>query len=222
VEEDQVENVPALFNVDTSKCAGGDKCGEIKVWVEGPPGAAEVPVKVKKGANGLWDVEYLPSKPGIYIVNVTLDDIHVPGSPFTITVEGGPVLGGGGKIQIYFTTTTSNAKTRKDQNWLQKLLETREIHLRDDWVPWFPVDLIPPKEKNPEEHARLTKLRDDIFAKAGSKIMPMMFINDQYVGGIKEVAELEENGKLYALFDYNKNKKERDAKKAAAAAAKKK
>eukprot|EP00004_Rigifila_ramosa_P018140 TRINITY_DN4481_c0_g1_i1.p1 TRINITY_DN4481_c0_g1~~TRINITY_DN4481_c0_g1_i1.p1 ORF type:complete len:544 (+),score=140.23 TRINITY_DN4481_c0_g1_i1:212-1633(+) len=186
-------NVPTNFQVDTSKCVGG---GEIKVWIDGPEGADPAEVKVIRKDAGHWEVDYTPKAPGLYLINVTLDGIHVPGSVFCVSIQGGPSLGGEGKLRVYFSTTTSNAKTRKDQNALQKLLESREVHLRPDWEPWVPVDIGMDKE-----------LRDLIFQKAGTKIMPMLFIDDNYVGGYAEIVKMEQEGKFYGLLAFADRKK---------------
>ena len=45
-------------------------------------------------------------------------------------------------------------------------------------------------------------MRDNIFAKAGSKIMPLLFIDDEFIGDWKKVEELSENGLLLKLFDW--------------------
>ena len=44
--------------------------------------------------------------------------------------------------------------------------------------------------------------RDKIFEKAdGKRMMPMLFVDDEYIGSYDEVLALEESGKLDAIIN---------------------
>jgi hypothetical protein len=89
-------------------------------------------------------VEYTPKIPGDYQVHVTLNGEHIPGSIFHVTVLEDLSLGGEGKIRIFYSTTSaSNEKSRP----LQELLEKKKVHLRPDFEPWIPVDIMEPKDR---------------------------------------------------------------------------
>lgn len=45
--------------------------------------------------------------------------------------------------------------------------------------------------------------RDAVFKKAGTRNLPIVFIDDKYVGDFDTVATLEENGKLNSLLKFN-------------------
>ncbi len=49
-----------------------------------------------------------------------------------------------------------------------------------------------------------TEFRNKLFAKAGTKLVPQLWIDDEFVGGYDKVLELEESGKLDPLLEYNK------------------
>lgn len=44
--------------------------------------------------------------------------------------------------------------------------------------------------------------RDKMFAKAGTRITPMLFVDDEYIGGWEEVAELDEAGQFERIMEY--------------------
>ncbi len=177
---------PAQFKVENPQ-----KQGKLKVWVEGPTSEAEVHVK-HNAATGVYDVEYRPKEPGIYKVNVTLDDQHVPGSVFTVVIEKELSLGGEGKIRVYYSTTTSQAKVRQDTQNLQRLLADKSVHLRPDFEPWIPVDVMTPEQ------------RSMVWAKAGHRRLPMVFINDHYIGDYDTCVDLENRGHLDDLISYSR------------------
>jgi glutaredoxin-related protein len=41
-----------------------------------------------------------------------------------------------------------------------------------------------------------------MFAKAGTRITPMLFVDDEYIGGWEEVAELDEAGQFERIMEY--------------------
>lgn len=44
--------------------------------------------------------------------------------------------------------------------------------------------------------------RDKIFEKAGQRMTPMLFVDDEFVGVYDAVAELDENGELDRIMQY--------------------
>lgn len=44
--------------------------------------------------------------------------------------------------------------------------------------------------------------RDKIFKKAGTRVTPMLFVDDEFVGGYDQVAELDECGELDKIMQY--------------------
>ncbi|ELR15268.1 calponin domain containing protein [Acanthamoeba castellanii str. Neff] len=185
-----VAGEPADFVVDTPT-----QDGKLEIKVEGPAGASNVPVQVNKkqgpGGAATYDVSYNPTTPGLYKVHVTYNGIHIPGSVFTVRILEAISLGGEGKIRVFYSTTSSTEKGRRDVFDLQRLLEAKKVHLRPDFEPWIAVDIM---EKDD---------RDAVFKKAGTRNLPIVFIDDKYVGDFDTVATLEENGKLNSLLKFN-------------------
>lgn len=106
-------------------------------------------------------------------------------------VYEGHDLGGRCRIRVYFSTTTSSAKIRGNTESMKTLLERKKYHLRPDFEHFVPVDMDMAKD-----------LRDKIFEKAGTRITPMLFVDDEFVGGYDKCAEMEEEGSLDAIFAY--------------------
>lgn len=164
--------------------------GKLEVKVIGPNDNAQV--KITPKGNGAYGVEYTPKNPGNYEVHVTLDGQHIPGSIFYVIVLEDLSLGGEGKIRIFYTTTSaSNEKSRP----LQELLEKKKVHLRPDFEPWIPVDIMEPKD------------RDAVFKKAGTKKLPIVYIDDKYVGDADTIFGLDANGTLDKLLKYNEGRR---------------
>jgi filamin len=185
-----VAGEPADFVVDTPT-----QDGKLEIKVEGPAGASNVPVQVNKkqgpGGAATYDVSYNPTTPGLYKVHVTFNGIHIPGSIFTVRILEAISLGGEGKIRVFYSTTSSTEKGRRDVFDLQRLLEAKKVHLRPDFEPWIAVDIMEKVD------------RDAVFKKAGTRALPIVFIDDKYVGDFDTVSQLEENGKLNALLKFN-------------------
>mmetsp|Transcript_14405 Transcript_14405/g.20205 ORF Transcript_14405/g.20205 Transcript_14405/m.20205 type:complete len:448 (+) Transcript_14405:55-1398(+) len=168
-----------------------DAKGEIKIKVLNEDGKevscditkAESPAGYEKLA-----VSYVPQKAGVYKVHVTLDDKHVPGSVFTVVVEEDLSIGGEGKVFCFFSTTSGNLKQRSDINNTKTLLTSKNIHLRKDFVPWIPVDIMDRKD------------REAVFAKAGTRKLPIVIIDDEYLGDYDKLLKLEEEGKLDGIL----------------------
>lgn len=175
----------APFTVITPR----DCKGELKIKVEGPRDAAKV--NVKDNGDGTYNVSYKPTVPGDYRVHVTVGGDHIPGSIFEVTVLDQISLGGEGKIRVFFSTTSSTEKGRRDVFQLEALLKAKKIHLRPEFEPWHPVDL-------------MMKLdRDAVFRKAGTRTLPIVFIDDAYVGDYDKLHALEEIGKLDGVLSLN-------------------
>jgi len=163
--------------------------GKLEVKVIGPKDAAQV--KITPKGNGAYGVEYTPKTPGQYQVHVTVDGQHIPGSIFHVTVLEDLSLGGEGKIRIFYTTTTSkDEKTRP----LQELLEKKKVHLRPDFEPWIPVDIMEAKD------------RDAVFKKAGTRKLPIVYIDDKYVGDGDTIFGLETSGELDRRLRFNEKR----------------
>lgn len=176
----------APFTVETPV----DCEGKLEIKVEGPQDDANV--TVKDLGDGNYAVSYLPTTPGDYKVSVTVGGDHIPGSVFEVNVLETVSLGGEGKIRVFFSTTSSTEKGRRDVYSLKVLLEAKKIHLLPEFEPWYPVDLM--QKKN----------RDAVFQKAGTRQLPIVFVDDQYIGDYDALAELNEEGKLDTVLAVNK------------------
>jgi len=164
--------------------------GKLEVKVFGPKSTAQVQLKDLGG--GKTEISYTPTEPGEYQVHVTLDGKHIPGSIFHVTVLEALSLGGEGKIRVFYSTTTAkDEKTRP----MQEFLEKKGIHKRPDFEPWIPVDIMDKKD------------RDAVFKKAGTNQLPIIYIDDEYVGDYKKLLELEESGKLDKFLQMEKYKR---------------
>jgi len=71
---------------------------------------------------------------------------------------------------------------------LQELLQAKKIHERPDFEPWIPVDIMEQKD------------RDAVFKKAGTKNLPIVYVDDKFVGDAKKIFELNESGELDKLL----------------------
>jgi len=65
------------------------------------------------------------------------------------------------------------------------------VHQRPDFEPWIPVDIMEKED------------RDAVFKKAGTRALPIVFIDDAYIGDFDTMNLLEEQGKLNGLLNYN-------------------
>jgi len=171
---------------------------ELAIRVEGPH--TDTQPQVQKTVNPsdgktTYKVSYLPKEPGEWKVHVTYGGIHIPGSVFHVRVLEAVSLGGEGRIRVFYSTTSSSEKGRKDVMDLQRLLEQKKIHLRPDFEPWIPVDIMERED------------REAVFTKAGTRALPIVFIDDKYVGDFDTVQTLEEQGKLNTLLAYNERRK---------------
>jgi len=163
----------------------------LVIKVVGPNNSAPPP-KVTKNDDGTYSCSYTPDKPGDYEVHVTLGGEHIPGSIFRVNVLEEISLGGEGKIIVFFSTTSSTAKGRRDVFDLQTLLENKEVHKRPDFEPWIPVDILERED------------REAVFTKAGTRNLPIVYVDDKYIGDYDTLQALEEQGKLNALLNYRR------------------
>lgn len=185
---DGVVNETSEFSVDAPN---GN--GKLEVKVEGPKSSAPVNITKTPNPNGTvsYKVSYTPKEPGSYKVHVTLDGIHIPGSTFHVNVLEAISLGGEGKIRVFYSTTASSEKGRSDVIQLQRLLEAKKVHQRPDFEPWIPVDIMDKPD------------REAVFKKAGTRALPIVFVDDKYVGDHDKLCELEESGQLNIILNYN-------------------
>ncbi|XP_053551937.1 filamin-A isoform X2 [Bombina bombina] len=77
-------NVGALapFSIDTK----GAGLGGLGLTVEGP---CEAKIECLDNGDGTCSVNYLPTEPGDYNINILFADTHIPGSPFKSKIESG-------------------------------------------------------------------------------------------------------------------------------------
>eukprot|EP00914_Ancora_sagittata_P029586 GHVO01058605.1.p1 GENE.GHVO01058605.1~~GHVO01058605.1.p1 ORF type:complete len:718 (-),score=101.87 GHVO01058605.1:417-2570(-) len=61
--------------------------GALSMSIEGPH---RTDIKLKEANQGIFDLEYKPHEPGIYLINVKFGDDHITGSPLMINVGGKP------------------------------------------------------------------------------------------------------------------------------------
>mmetsp|Transcript_22634 Transcript_22634/g.63587 ORF Transcript_22634/g.63587 Transcript_22634/m.63587 type:complete len:430 (+) Transcript_22634:105-1394(+) len=180
--QEGVAGKDAPFTVETPE----ESKEKLEVKVVGP--ANNVEPTITKGDNGVYQCSYLPDVPGDYEVHVTLGGNHVPGSIFKVSVLGEINLGGEGLVIVFFSTTSSTEKGRRDVFDLQRLLEAKKIHERENFVPWTPVDVLTRED------------REAVFEKCGTRQLPIVLVDDKYIGDYDTIQQLEENGKLNAVL----------------------
>jgi len=166
--------------------------GKLEIKVEGPKDPAKA--TVKDNGNGNFAVVYKPTEPGEYKVHVLVDGQHIPGSIFHVTILQQESLGGEGKIRVFYSTTSSSQKSRNDRRALETLLQGKKIHLREDFEPWHAIDIMDKED------------REAVFRRAGTKNLPIVFIDDEYIGDYDKLVELEEATKLDPLLNMKKQK----------------
>jgi len=187
-----VAREPANFQVDTP-----DQTGRLQIRVEGPDDDAPVRVNKTNNPDGTasYQVTYTPTTPGEYKVHITYNGVHIPGSVFTVHVLKAISLGGEGKIRVFYSTTSSSEKGRHDVIQLQRLLEAKKVHQRPDFEPWIPVDVMDKPD------------REAVFQKAGTRQLPIVFVDDEYIGDYDTCNDLEERGQLNEILKYNVRRK---------------
>lgn len=106
---------PATFTVDRRAAPPG----ALGVSVEGP---SEAKVNCTDNKDGTVNVEYLPTVPGDYKVNVIYDNAPIPGSPFKAKIEPATLDVGG--IKAYGPGVEKTGK----------LMQTAWCDLADVWL----------------------------------------------------------------------------------------
>ncbi|XP_075219680.1 filamin A protein cher isoform X2 [Lycorma delicatula] len=71
---------PAEFMIDTRSAGQGG----LGVTVEGP---CEAAINCRDNGDGTCSVAYLPTEVGDYSINITFNDMHIPGSPFQAIIH---------------------------------------------------------------------------------------------------------------------------------------
>ncbi len=82
-------NIPAQFVVLT-RTAGLVDDGTLQVNITGVLKKVECRVRIRDNKNGLYNVAYIATAPGAYLINVLAGGAHVTGSPFKLHVQPGP------------------------------------------------------------------------------------------------------------------------------------
>eukprot|EP00475_Leptophrys_vorax_P014943 TRINITY_DN2120_c0_g1_i1.p1 TRINITY_DN2120_c0_g1~~TRINITY_DN2120_c0_g1_i1.p1 ORF type:complete len:458 (-),score=151.57 TRINITY_DN2120_c0_g1_i1:86-1459(-) len=161
---------------------------ELVVTVTGPSDEAKVDV-TQDPNTGRYAVSYTPTAVGDYAVSVTLGGEHIPGSVFHVTVLAKESLGGEGLIRVFFSSTSSSEKGRADARNLEKLLTDKKVHLRKNFEPWHAVDIMDRED------------REAVFRKAGTRALPIVFVNDEYIGDYDALLALENDGHLDGVMN---------------------
>jgi filamin len=82
-------NIPAQFVVLT-RTAGLVEDGTLQVSITGVLNKVECQVRVRDNKNGLYNVAYIVTNPGAYLITIVARDKHIAGSPFKLHVQPGP------------------------------------------------------------------------------------------------------------------------------------
>lgn len=82
-------NIPAQFVVLT-RTPGLVEDGTLRVSITGVLNKVECRVRIRDNENGLYNVAYIVTTPGAYLVSVVAGGSHIPGSPFKLHVQPGP------------------------------------------------------------------------------------------------------------------------------------
>lgn len=180
---------PAKFTVLVPK----DIHYPLVVKVTGANGDEAKCDTVKKG-DTTFACEYVPSNPGVYNVSITVNAENIPGSAFRVPILASESLGGEGKIRVFYSTTSASEKYKKDKIALENLLRAKKVHLREDFEPWIPVDVMDSSD------------REAVFRKAGTRVLPIVFVDDKYAGDYDKLLALNENEQLDALLHIDQAK----------------
>lgn len=100
--------------------------GQLKVVAEGKVTIANV--QVVDNGQGQYSVGYVPGEEGVFTVSVTLNDKHIPGSPFSV-----PIAPGG--VRVFFSTAKSGQR--------EALVKTERGIPHNQWEDfsrWVPID----------------------------------------------------------------------------------
>jgi len=161
--------------------SGGKPGSELQVQVLGPYGLLEMDAMAF--SPGKVTCVYTPLEEGEHSVTVKVGGEEVRSSPFVFLVNGVR-----GKMQVYFTTTSASNKVRADIDRLETLLFMKKVHLRPDFEPWHAMDMMEKED------------RDAVYTEAKVRSLPLVFVDDVFVGGYDELNELNEVGELDPLL----------------------
>ena len=92
----------------------------------------------------------------------------------------GKDLGGRQKVRVYFNAMTVSKVISKNNKDMKAMLERKRVHLRPDFEGWIAIDI-------DMAGAR----RDAILAKAGNRTPPLLFVDDEHIGGYERLLELD-------------------------------
>ncbi|RWS00930.1 filamin repeat containing protein 2-like protein, partial [Dinothrombium tinctorium] len=83
---------PLALNKVTIDCSetGIDK-KELHVSMASPRRRASI-IGLNDNQDGTYTLTYKPTDPGVYKLNVEVQERHVPGSPFNVSVRGGSIV----------------------------------------------------------------------------------------------------------------------------------
>jgi glutaredoxin len=126
---------------------------------------------------------------GDYKIDVVVGGEHIEGSSFKVPVLAYESLGGEGLIRVFYSTTSSTEKGRADVRNLERLLVDKKVHLRKNFEPWHAVDIMDRAD------------REAVFRRAGTRVLPIVFVNDEYIGDYDTVHGLEDAGKLDRILN---------------------
>lgn len=82
-------NIPAQFVILTKRI-GLVENGTLHIKVAGVVNGTECRMRIKDNDNGSYNVAYLVTTPGAYLITVQAGEAHIPGSPFKLNAQPGP------------------------------------------------------------------------------------------------------------------------------------
>lgn len=140
---------PAPFTIDTK----GAGAGGLGLTVEGP---CEAKIECQDNGDGTCSVNYLPTEPGEYAINILFAEQHIPGSPFKAAVRSaldpGKVTASGpglerAKAGEPATFTVDCTRAGEAELTIEIVSETgakAEVHIQKTAEGIFSVTYIPP------------------------------------------------------------------------------
>ena len=174
--------------------------GPLSVCISCP--AVSIPVPYVKSEKREHCTEhrvfYIPTEPGAYEIYIKWGELSILGSPFKVFIndvapndndathrgcDDGD-LGGKGRICLYYAATSTSPKVRRDKELLGEFLSNKGICNQFD--SWIALDVGMSRSE-----------REKVFKKAGTRKTPMVFVNDQYIGGYEDIIIMDKQG----LFD---------------------
>ena len=172
--------------------------GPLSVCISCPAVSIPVPYvkSEKRDQHTVHRVYYIPTEPGTYEIYVKWGETSIVGSPFKafindvttndVTTDDVSELGGKGKLRLYYAATAINPRVRRDKELLDEFLKAKGICDRPEFEPWVALDV-----------GMCASERERIFKRAGTRKTPMVFLNDQYIGGYEDIIIMDKQG----LFD---------------------